>query len=117
MSKSSKLQEVREDDKGNPSNNETHPSGPAERIRGGFDRNFDNNSNSNDRDDGGYNSGDGDNSGVDYSNDDMGPTLRKLADEVLALRNDFDATMQHFSGPGCRRVLVKWTFPFKIPQG
>ncbi|KAG6881838.1 hypothetical protein C0993_012661, partial [Termitomyces sp. T159_Od127] len=55
--------------------------------------------------------------GVVYDSDDMGPTLRRLADGVLALCSDFDATVQRFGEPGRRKALVQRTFPFKVPQG
>ncbi|KAG5331636.1 hypothetical protein C0989_007818, partial [Termitomyces sp. Mn162] len=117
MAKSSRLRETREDGKSTSSNDATQPSVPfARRLRGGAASDNSGGSDVEDEEDNDEDNKDNDNSIV-YDSDDIGPTLRRLKDEILALRSDFDVTAQRFGEPGRRKALVQRTFPFKVPQG
>ncbi|KAG5348587.1 hypothetical protein C0989_009646, partial [Termitomyces sp. Mn162] len=117
MAKSSRLRETREDGKSTPSNDATQPSVPfARRLRGGAASDNGGGSDVEDEEDNDEDNEDNDD-GVVYDSDDIGPTLRRLKDEILALRSDFDVTAQRFGEPGRRKALVQRTFPFKVPQG
>ncbi|KAG5348736.1 hypothetical protein C0989_008571 [Termitomyces sp. Mn162] len=108
---------ISEDGKSTSSNDATQPSVPfARRLRGGAASDNGGGSDVEDEEDNDEDNEDNDD-GVVYDSDDIGPTLRRLKDEILALRSNFDVTAQRFGEPRRRKALVQWTFPFKVPQG